>query len=153
MDACYLLGMADDVLSLIPAILNGIRDDIRGVRDEVRATNTRIDAVHVELRTTRTELTERIDANTRELIRHATAIVDLEKGQREILTVLKEHSRVLQEHSRVLQEHTSALALLIRKSDEQGARIDNVLLGVPGQTMRDVQRRVALIEQKLGLVG
>jgi tRNA threonylcarbamoyladenosine modification (KEOPS) complex Cgi121 subunit len=146
MDACYLLGMADDVLSLIPAILNGIRDDIRGVRDEVRATNTRIDAVHVELRTTRTELTERIDANTRELIRHATAIVDLEKGQREILTVLKEHSRVL-------QEHTSALALLIRKSDEQGARIDNVLLGVPGQTMRDVQRRVALIEQKLGLVG
>ena len=113
---------------------------------EVRATNTRIDAVHVELRTTRTELTERIDANTRELIRHATAIVDLEKGQREILTVLKEHSRVL-------QEHTSALALLIRKSDEQGARIDNVLLGVPGQTMRDVQRRVALIEQKLGLVG
>ena len=116
------------------------------MRDEVRATNTRIDAVHVELRTTRTELTERIDANTRELIRHATAIVDLEKGQREILTVLKEHSRVL-------QEHTSALALLIRKSDEQGARIDNVLLGVPGQTMRDVQRRVALIEQKLGLVG
>ena len=35
----------------------------------------------------------------------------------------------------------------------RGARIDNVLLGVPGQTMRDVQRRVALIEQKLGLVG
>ena len=74
MDACYLLGMADDVLSLIPAILNGIRDDIRGVRDEVRATNTRLDG-----------LTDRVDANTRELIRHATAIVDLEKGQREIL--------------------------------------------------------------------
>ena len=51
-------------------------------------------------------LTERIDANTREVIRHATAIVDLEKGQRETIAVLREPS--------------SALALLIRKGDEQG---------------------------------
>ena len=149
--------MADDVLSLIPVLLREMRDDIRGVRtelrEEIRGVRTElreeIRGVRDEIHVTNDRLgrvEERLDSAMRELIRHATAIVDLEKGQREILTVLKEHSRVL-------QEHTSALALLIRKSDEQGARIDNVLLGVPGQTMRDVQRRVALIEQKLGLVG
>ncbi len=142
--------MADDVLSLIPVLLREMRDDIRGVRtelrEEIRGVRTElreeIRGVRDEIHVTNDRLgrvEDRLDGAMRELIRHATAIVDLEKGQREILLVLK--------------EHTSALALLIRKSDEQGTRIDNVLLGVPGQTLRDMQRRVALIEQKLGLAG
>jgi chromosome segregation ATPase len=134
--------MADDVMSLIPALL-------REIRDEIRATNTRLDGL-----TERVDgLSERVDANTRELIRHATAIVELEKGQREILAELRLHSRILEGHSQTLKEHTAALSLLIRKSDEQSARIDNVLLGVPGETMRDMQRRIRALEQKVGIAA
>jgi methyl-accepting chemotaxis protein len=118
----------ENVLSLLPSLLREIRDEIRGVRTELRETrdalSERIDATNA-----------RLDRVVQEQIRHATAIVELEKSQREILLRLEQHSEILNQHTAILNQHTAALSLLIRRVEEQGSRIDNVLLGIPGQTL------------------
>lgn len=132
--------MPDEVMSLLPALLREIRDEIRSTRADLSA---RIDATNAELHTTRTELTERIDGLTERMdrmdrrqteseLRLGTAIADLQLA---------------------MNQNTAALRVLVDEMKRQGERIDNVLLGVPGQTMRDVQRRLAILEQKVGIAG
>ena len=141
----------ENVLSLLPSLLREIRDEVRGVRTELRETrdalSERIDATNA-----------RLDRVVQEQIRHATAIVELEKGQREILlrleqhsVILNQHTAILNQHTAVLEQHTAALSLLIRRVEEQGSRIDNVLLGIPGQTLRELQNRMTVVETRLGM--
>ncbi|MEI7892035.1 MAG: hypothetical protein WCI05_03025 [Myxococcales bacterium] len=141
----------ENVLSLLPSLLREIRDEIRGVRTELRETrdalSERIDATNGRIDGTNA----RLDRVVQEQIRHATAIVELEKSQCEILLRLEQHSEILNQHTAILNQHTAALSLLIRRVEEQGSRIDNVLLGIPGQTLRELQNRMTVVETRLGM--
>ena len=132
--------MADDnVLSLLPALLREIRDEIRSTNDstraELREVRDEISGMRADLSSTNT----RLDSAMRERLRQGTAIAELQLA---------------------MYQNTQALRVMIEelkrqgeRIDKQGERIDNVLLGVPGQTLRDMQRRLSLVEQTLGLTG
>ena len=107
------------------------------IRDSIRGTNSRLDSVNQRLDQTneRVERTnERLDRVIHEQIRHATAIVELEKGQREIVQVLVRMNDELRSHN---------------------VRLDNILTGPLGSTTRenkeridDLQHRVEVLEKR-----
>jgi chromosome segregation ATPase len=71
----------ENVLSLLPALLREIRDEIRSTRDEIHATNTRIDATNSRL--------DRMDRRQTEAeMRFGTAIAEL------IAETRKLHNRI-----------------------------------------------------------
>jgi chromosome segregation ATPase len=119
--------------SLTVAILREIRDEARKTNERLDATNERLDATNERLDATN----ERLDVVAREQIRIATAVVDLEKGQR-VLTSRVDDLVVV----------TSGLG---GKIDELGARIDNVFLGPMGTQLRALGKRVLRLERHVGL--
>ena len=114
--------MAED---LTLEVLKQIRDELREVRDETRANGVKLDQV-------RTELGSRLDRVVHEQIRHATAIVELEAGQRVIVAELKSNG-----------------AELVKMN----ARFDNVITGSIAATVRDTVARVDKLEEQMGAVG
>ncbi len=107
--------MGDD---LTIEILKQIRDEIRTTRIElsarVDATNGRLDTTNQRLDTTN----QRLDRVVQEQIREATAIVELEHGQRELVEEVK----------------------------QLNARIDSVLTGALGQSVRGHESRISTTE-------
>jgi hypothetical protein len=93
---------------LTTEILVQIRDEIRGMRTDLGAridrTNERLDRSN-----------ERLDRVVQEQIRQATAIVELEQGQREMHSSQRE---------------------IVGELKRLNSRIDNVLTGTMGQQVR-----------------
>ncbi|MBX3232478.1 MAG: hypothetical protein KIT84_16005 [Labilithrix sp.] len=73
---------------------------------------------------------DRLDRVVEQQIRHATAIVGLEAAQRDTAEILRGLVRVVQEHN---------------------ARIDNVILGPMGETVREHETRLRRVEERLGI--
>lgn len=106
---------------------------LREIRDEIRKTNTRLDATNGRLDGTNERLdatNERLDRVVHEQIRHSTAIVELEAGQREIVTVLKGMAHAI---------------------EGLNMRLDNVLLGPLGDKVRNLDSRMQRVEGRLGI--
>ena len=93
------------------------------IRDEIRGTNARLDRTN-----------ERLDCVVEEQIRHSTAIVALEVGQR-----------------RMEERLNDTINGVTRAVEGLNARIDNVLIGGVGQTVREHESRIQRVEQHLGL--
>ena len=106
------------------------------IRDGIRLTNERLDATRTELSERLDQTNQRLDQVVREQIGHATAIVDLEKGQREMVDAVVQ----VKDELRGLNQ-----------------RLDNVLIGPLGTMTREnreqideLRRRVEAIEQRTG---
>jgi chromosome segregation ATPase len=99
-------------------ILIEIRDEIRATRTDLGSridqTNSRIDRTN-----------DRLDRLVQEQIRQATAVVELQVGQRE----MRDEIRGL------------------------NARIDNVLTGSVGSAVKEHESRIRRVEEHLGLTG
>jgi hypothetical protein len=109
--------------SLTTQILIDIRDEIRGTNTRLEGTNERLDRTN-----------ERLDRVVEEQIRHATAIVAVEVGQRRMEERLNE-----------------TIHGVTRAVEGLHARIDNVLVGGVGQTVREHESRLQRVEERLGL--
>ncbi len=109
-------------------ILKQIRDEMRMTRQELGAkieqTNTRLDRV------------------VNEQIRHATAIVELERGQGNLergqVAIVAALERLFDGQEKVVGE--------LRRIN---ARIDNVLVGPMGESVRDHDARVTRLETRV----
>ena len=104
-------------------ILIDIRNELRETRGEIRGTNARLDRTN-----------ERLDRVVTEQIRHSTAIVTLEAGQRHMEERL-----------------TETIGGVTRAVEGLNARIDNVLVGGVGQKVREHESRLQRVEDHLGL--
>jgi uncharacterized coiled-coil protein SlyX len=112
-------------------ILKSIRDEIRVLGQRQAETNERLESLE---HTTN----ERFDRLEERLDRH-------EK-------ILEHHGQILEHHSQILERHEKALGLLIGEVRNLGGRIDNIVSGQFGDTVRDLERRVTAIESRLGPV-
>ncbi len=108
---------------LTTEILIEIRDEIRGTNERLDGTNARLDRTN-----------DRLDRVVAEQIRHATVVVAVEAGQRH----MEEHL------TQTINGVTHAVESLKR-------RIDNVLVGGVGQTVREHESRIQRVEEHLGL--
>jgi hypothetical protein len=102
--------MADD---LMLKVLVEIRDELRGQGQELKSHGVKLDNTN-----------ERLDRVVHEQIRHATAIIGLEQGQREIVGELRQMNGRLD-------------------------RLDNLLTGVVGETARETKARVDNLEGRV----
>jgi len=125
--------MGNDDLTI--EILKQIRDELKQTRadtnERLDATNERLDATNERLGATN----DRLDRVVQEQIRHATAIIQLERGQRDLTEQVRLGNR--------------ELAAEIRKV---GDRIDNVLTGQLGQVVRATAARVDALEARVAKV-
>ena len=94
------------------------------IRDELRGMREAQDRTNERLDRTN----ERLDRVIQEQIRHATAIVALEQGQHELVA-----------------GQTAIVSELKRLND----RIDNVLTGALGETVRAHEDRISSVENRL----
>jgi hypothetical protein len=102
--------MVDDVPALTLRVLERIHEELSGIRAEQVKTNERLDETNM-----------RLDRVVQEQIRHATAIVDLEAGQREV----------------------------VRAVDRLVARFDNFLTGTHRDYHEAVRARLDRVESDL----
>jgi len=107
--------MGEDIITV--EILKSIRDEMRGMREAQEQTNVRLDRTN-----------ERLDRVVQEQIRHATAIVGLEVGQRAIVDGMK------------------AMATELHGLN---GRVDNVLTGPLGATTKATAERVDRLEARV----
>ena len=117
---------------LTTQILIEIRDGIRQTNERIGSTNERLDKTNERLDKTN----ERLDRVVQEQIRHATAIVGLERAQRDMID-----------------------ALMTMNANITGLndRLDHVLIGPLGTTVRkhtddidDLRRRLEVLEKRTG---
>jgi small-conductance mechanosensitive channel len=108
--------------NLVLEVLREIRDQMVGMRGDITATNQCLDRTNERLDRTN----ERLDRVVQEQIRHATAIVDLEKGQREIL------------------------AAIVKMNADISGRLDNILTGPMGTMLRNHEDRISALERRTG---
>jgi hypothetical protein len=102
------------------------------IRDEIRATRTDLGA-RIDQTNSRIDRTnDRLDRVVQEQIRQATAIVAIEAGQREMNETLVGVSREIR---------------------SLNSRIDNVLTGSVGSTVKEHESRIRRVEEHLGLTG
>lgn len=99
--------------SITVEILRSIRDELREVRDETRRNGERLDRV------------------VQEQIRHATAMVGLEAGQRALV---------------------DGVHAMTRELHGLNDRIDNVLTGPVGSTVRATSDRVDRLEARVEIL-
>lgn len=107
----------DDVSVLTLKVLEKIHEELSGMRAEQVKTNERLDQTNERLDQTN----ERLDRVVQEQIRHATAIVDLEAGQRE----------------------------MVRAVDRLVARFDNFLTGTHRDDHEALRSRLERVESDL----
>lgn len=122
-----------EVKDLTIEILRQIRDEVRLTRVEL---SERIDRTNERLDRTN----ERLDQVGQDQIRHATAIVELEKGQRE----LQRGQVAIVE---VLERLSAGQERMIDQLQRMNARIDGVFLGPLGSAVRDHDERITKLEQ------
>ncbi len=110
---------------LTTQILIEIRDGIRQTNERIGSTNERLDKTN-----------ERLDRVVQEQIRHATAIVGLERAQRDMIGALV-----------TMNDNLCGL----------NDRLDHVLIGPLGTTVRkhtddidDLRRRLEVLEKRTG---
>ncbi len=115
---------------LTTEILIEIRNEIRGTNARLEGTNARLEGTNARLEGTN----ERLDRVVAEQIRHATAIVTVEAGQRHMEERLAE-----------------TINGVTRAVEGLNNRIDNVLVGGVGQTVREHESRIQRVEEHLGL--
>ncbi len=108
---------------LTTEILIEIRDEIRGTNARLEGTNDRLDRTNA-----------RLDRVVAEQIRHGTAIVAVEAGQRHMEERLAE-----------------TINGVTRAVEGIHKRIDNVLASGVGQTVREHESRIQRVEEHLGL--
>src|SRR5438270_131030 len=110
--------MTDGDLTI--AILREIRDEIRKTNERLGSTNERLDATN-----------ERLDRVVHEQIRHATAIVDLERKT-----------------SEGFQRTAEGFDALIHEIRTLNGRLDSVLIGPMGNQVRDHEDRIKRLEER-----
>ncbi len=110
--------------SITVEILKSIRDELRETKVEIRG-----------LREGQDRTNERLDRVIHEQIRHATAIVELEGRMVEVA-----------QRVQLLGEGMNAMA---RELHGLNDRIDNVLTGPVGSTVRATSERVDLLEARV----
>ncbi len=117
--------MAED---LTIQILIQIRDGIERTNERLERTNERLDRTRLELSERLERTNERLDRVVHEQIRHATAIVEFEQGQRAMLG-----------------------ALLEMRDDVRGlnSRIDNVLTGPVGSMVKAHEARISDLTERV----
>lgn len=115
---------------LTTQILIDIRDEICGTNARLESMNERLDRTNERLDRTN----ERFGRVVEEQIRQATAIVALKVGQRHMEERLSE-----------------TIHGVTRAVEGVNARIDNVLVGGVGQTVREHESPIRRVEEHLGL--
>ena len=128
--------MGDDSLTL--EVLKQIRDELKGVRVEIGEVRDETRAVRTDLGSRIDRSNERLDRMAHEQIRLATAIVGLEGRMGDVVAELRE----------VRTELKSNGAELVKLN----ARIDNVLTGAVGATVKDTAARVDKLEERMSAV-
>ena len=133
-------------------ILGKIHDEICATREtlaaRIDATNERLDATN-----------ERLDTVIREQIRHGTAIIELqqgqrtlEAGQREIVGALNKVVDTLVTIDRRVSALEQGQERIVTELHAIHDRIDDVLLGTMGATVREDHARLASVEARLSVV-
>ena len=120
--AWYREPVGDD--SLTVEILKQIRDELKGVRVELGEVRDETCGNGVRLDRTN----ERLDRVVQEQIRHSTAIVGLEARMGDMAT---------------------AIVRLVGEIQGLNRRVDNVLTGPVGSTVRDTSARVDRLEERM----
>ncbi len=146
-------------------ILEEMRDGIKDIRDEARQTNARLDRVEYEARETNARLDQtnaQLDQTNARLDRQSNAIAGLESavvhGLAETNAHLEQQSNAIAGlESAVVHELGATNALLERQSiaissldgavRDLGSRMDNVLIGEMGKTVRDHEARIRDLER------
>jgi hypothetical protein len=111
-------------------------DILKAIRDEARKTNERLESLEHTTNERFDRLEERLDRHERILERH-------EK-------ILEQHGQVLVQLVRGQERHEKALGLLITEVKNLGSRIDNIVSGQLGETVRGLDLRVTALESRLG---
>ena len=108
---------------------------LREIRDEIRTTNERMDALRVGLSERIDGLSERqdrtndrLDLVVQEQIRLSTGFVEMQEIQRETAEILGH---------------------LVREMHQHNERLDNVLVGPMGKQVRDHERRLGSLEERV----
>ncbi|MBI5516136.1 MAG: hypothetical protein HY909_20295 [Deltaproteobacteria bacterium] len=123
-----------DVENLTLLVLREIRDEIKVTNNRLDQTVARLDQTVARLDDTNSRLDNtilRLDRVVQEQLRQATLLVDMRKDQEKMANALVN-----------LDEAVRGL----------NSRLDNVLLGPFGQTVRDLDRRVTSVEDRLSTV-
>ncbi len=123
-------------------ILKQIRDELKLTRTElserIGQTNDRLDRTN-----------ERLDRTVHEQIRHATAIVDLERGQTAIVAVLERLSAGQDRLSAGQGQLVASQEQIVVELQRLNSRIDHVFVGPMGETLRDHQERITRLEKSV----
>ena len=128
---------------------------LREIRDEIRATNARLDVTNARLDETNT----RLDRMFQEQIRHATAIVALEAGQRDLIGGQRELvaavGRVVDAVVAV-DRRVSALeqgqGRIVDELRAINGRLDRVLTGPMGTAVREHDARLDAVEARVDVL-
>jgi septal ring factor EnvC (AmiA/AmiB activator) len=120
--------------NLTHELLKNIRDELRGLRAGQVETNERLNQTN-----------ERLDQTNERL-------GSLERTTNERFDRLELHqiatNERLDRHERLLERHEQALGLLIETVQGLGGRLDNLASGPLGEKVRDLDRRVSVLEAR-----
>ncbi len=143
--------------SLTLAILREIRDEVRSTRVElsqrIDQTNERLDQTNERLDQTNERLdlsNERLDSVVREQIRQGTTLIEMQRVQEKMVDAV-----VGLDRRQMSMERT--MGQVVTEIQKVNARLDNVLMGPLGRYVRthdhrldDLEQRVEAIEHKVG---
>ncbi len=131
-----------DATDLTVEILKGIRDEMREMRMAQTTTNAHLTALKVGQDATNERLDEtnrRLDQTNRRLGGTNDRLDHLAEGQVRLATSMADTNERLGD--------------LVRSVDQLSGRIDNVLIGPVGTAVRDLQVRLARVEEHTGIAG